>query len=96
MSNTDQRNSSNRTNNLHLSQFSENDTPKWLQDYNADMHDIDAAVAAKLNISDLLDKIYRVGSIYESTTLESPATFIGGEWESFGAGQVLVGVGTAP
>lgn len=34
--------STNKTTNLQLSQFTNDDTPKWLQDYNDDMEKIDA------------------------------------------------------
>lgn len=42
--------------------------------------------------SELLDKIYPVGSIYISTVNNSPANFLGGTWEDFGYGRTLVGV----
>ena len=41
----------------------------------------------------LLDRFHPVGSIYESTDPANPGTFMGGTWESFGAGLVLVGAG---
>ncbi len=40
----------------------------------------------------LLDTFYPVGSIYQSTSSTSPSTFMGGTWERFAKGQVLVGV----
>ncbi|WP_224212586.1 DUF859 family phage minor structural protein, partial [Streptococcus agalactiae] len=40
----------------------------------------------------LLDIFYPVGVIYESTSNISPATIMGGSWERFGNGRVLVGV----
>jgi hypothetical protein len=40
----------------------------------------------------LRDIFYPVGSIFQSTDETSPATFIGGTWERFGNGRVLVGV----
>ena len=40
----------------------------------------------------LRDIFYPVGSIFQSTNATSPATFIGGTWERFGNGRVLVGV----
>ena len=40
----------------------------------------------------LLDIFYPVGVIYESTSSTSPATIMGGTWERFGNGRVLVGV----
>ena len=45
-----------------------------------------------------LDKVYPVGSVYISTTLDTPAkvkTAIGGTWETYGKGQTLVGVDTS-
>ena len=41
-----------------------------------------------------LDKFYPVGSIYINTTGVNPSTFMGGTWQSFGAGRVLVGQDT--
>lgn len=40
----------------------------------------------------LRDIFYPVGSIFQSTDKTNPATFIGGTWERFGNGRVLVGV----
>lgn len=40
----------------------------------------------------LLDLIYPIGSIYISTSSTNPTNFIGGEWERFAEGQVIVGV----
>jgi hypothetical protein len=88
--------STNKTTNLQLSQFTQNDMPKWLQDYNGDMAKIDAAVAVKLSISDILNKVYPVGAIYESTSSISPTTFINGSiWESFGGGKFLLGANSS-
>lgn len=39
-----------------------------------------------------LDSFYPVGSIYQSTSSVNPTTFMGGTWERFGNGRVLVGV----
>lgn len=39
-----------------------------------------------------IDNFYPVGSIYQSTEPTNPATFMGGVWERFGNGKVLVGV----
>lgn len=47
--------------------------------------------------SELLDKIYPVGSIFMSATLSttsSVATALGGTWVAWGAGRVPVGIGT--
>ena len=49
-------------------------------------------------IDTFLDKIYPIGSIYISATLDTPAkvkTAIGGTWEAYGKGQTLVGVDTS-
>ncbi|MGC6569675.1 DUF859 family phage minor structural protein [Streptococcus sp. VTCC 12886] len=40
----------------------------------------------------LRDIFYPVGSIYQSIINTNPSTFIGGTWERFGNGRVLVGV----
>lgn len=40
----------------------------------------------------LLEMVYPVGAIYMSTVNESPATFLGGTWATWGAGRVPVGV----
>lgn len=42
-----------------------------------------------------IDNFYPVGSIYQSTEPTNPATFMGGVWERFGNGKVLVGVDEA-
>lgn len=39
-----------------------------------------------------LDQFYPIGSIYQSTSTTNPSTFMGGTWERFGNGKVLVGV----
>lgn len=52
------------------------------------------ALKASLTTS-ILDKAYPVGSIYITTTTESPSSFLGGTWERYGEGRVLMGVGTA-
>lgn len=46
----------------------------------------------KGDISTDLDKIYPVGSIYMSVNSTNPSNFFGGNWESWGAGRVPVGV----
>lgn len=43
----------------------------------------------------ILNKAYPVGSIFITTTAENPSTLIGGTWERYGEGRVLMGVGTA-
>lgn len=42
----------------------------------------------------LVDKIYPVGSIYMSVNNVNPSTIFGGTWETWGSGQVPVGVNT--
>lgn len=42
-----------------------------------------------------IDNLYPVGSIYQSTAPTNPTTFMGGVWERFGNGRVLVGVDEA-
>lgn len=42
-----------------------------------------------------IDNFYPIGSIYQSTAPTNPATFMGGVWERFGNGRVLVGVDEA-
>ena len=43
-------------------------------------------------VSPALEQCYPIGSIYQSTSPNNPATFMGGVWERFGNGRVLVGV----
>lgn len=43
-------------------------------------------------VSPALEQCYPIGSIYQSTAPTNPATFMGGVWERFGNGRVLVGV----
>lgn len=43
-------------------------------------------------VSPALEQCYPIGSIYQSTEPTNPATFMGGVWERFGNGRVLVGV----
>lgn len=49
----------------------------------------------KVDRLQLLSLVYPIGSIYESTVNSSPATFIGGNWEEYGAGRILVAKGTS-
>lgn len=42
-----------------------------------------------------IDNFYPIGSIYQSTEPTNPTTFMGGVWERFGNGRVLVGVDEA-
>lgn len=39
-----------------------------------------------------IDNFYPIGAIYESTSSDNPSTFMGGTWERFGNGKVLVGL----
>lgn len=45
--------------------------------------------------SDLLNKIYPVGSVYISVNSTNPGNFLGGTWVEFGQGKTLVGVNTS-
>src|SRR5690554_5228500 len=48
-----------------------------------------------VDIESIINAVYPVGSIYTSVININPATLFGvGEWASFGAGRVLVGVDT--
>lgn len=42
--------------------------------------------------SDLLEKVYPVGSVYISVNNENPGNIFGGTWERFANGRTLVGV----
>lgn len=44
--------------------------------------------------SNIINTIYPIGSLYINTTGVNPSTFLGGTWESFGSGKVLVGQDT--
>lgn len=59
-------------------------------DVNDKVEDTIAALAANF---DLLDALYPVGTIYQSTKSTNPSTFIGGTWTAL-TGRVLVGAGT--
>ena len=41
-----------------------------------------------INANSLLNAIYPVGSIYMSVNNVSPETFLGGTWQTFGAGKM--------
>ena len=45
-------------------------------------------------LTNFLNKIYPVGSIYISTASTNPSSFLGGTWEAYGKGQTLVGIDT--
>lgn len=51
-----------------------------------------AVTTEKIDLSDLIDVIYPVGSIYMSVNNVSPQTFFGGTWVYFGQGRTVVGV----
>ncbi len=60
-----------------------------------DMNEIKSVVNNNANeLSSLTNIIYPIGSIYINTTGVNPSTFLGGTWESFGNGKVLVGQDT--
>lgn len=44
--------------------------------------------------SDLLNRIYPVGSVYITYNNNNPGNFLGGTWEQFGQGRTLIGQGT--
>ncbi len=58
------------------------------------LNNVDTAVDEKLNTTALLDKVYPVGSIYMSVNDVSPASFLGGTWESL-QDRFLVGAGNS-
>ena len=45
-----------------------------------------------VNGRSLLNTFYPIGTIYESTASTNPSSFMGGTWERFGNGKVLIGV----
>jgi len=47
-----------------------------------------------INIKQLLDVMYPVGSIYISTSGINPQELFGGQWESYGEGRTLIGAGS--
>ena len=47
------------------------------------------------NRVNILDLVYPIGSIYISTSGINPGGVIGGTWEAWGSGRVLVGVNTS-
>ncbi|GAA5409967.1 hypothetical protein SuUB92_19400 [Streptococcus uberis] len=53
---------------------------------------VDIAGVFAMSGKQLLDVFYPIGTIYESTKPDNPATFMGGTWSRFGNGHVLVGV----
>ena len=59
-------------------------------DVNDKVEDTIAALAANFGI---LDAMYPIGTIYQSTKSTNPSTFLGGTWTAL-TGRVLVGAGT--
>ena len=59
-------------------------------DVNDKVEDTIAALAANFSI---IDALYPVGTIYQSTKPTNPSTFLGGTWTAL-TGRVLVGAGT--
>lgn len=52
-------------------------------------------VFSKSEVTSAIQALYPVGSLYFTTVATNPATALGfGQWEAFGEGRVLVGVGT--
>lgn len=45
-----------------------------------------------ISITEILDRIYPIGSIYMSTNNISPEQFIGGTWQEYAKGKTLIGV----
>ena len=46
-------------------------------------------------INSIGKKLFPIGSIFISVTNTNPSSFLGGTWQSFGAGRTLVGVDTS-
>ncbi len=52
-----------------------------------------STIDANVTVTEVLRKVYPVGSIYISTTSTNPNTLFGfGTWSAFGAGKVMVGI----
>lgn len=64
-------------------------------DITTNTQDIAQLQADKVNLSDLINLIYPIGSVYISTNNVSPATFLGGTWQAFAEGRTLIGVGNS-
>jgi hypothetical protein len=45
----------------------------------------------RVSLENALNHIYPVGSIFITTVNQDPSPYLGGKWEAFGAGRVLVG-----
>ena len=66
--------------------------------YNQDEEDVNGSVSKTssngyLSESEVLNKMYPIGSIYISTNNQNPGEIIGGEWEAYAQGRTIVGVG---
>lgn len=70
---------------IDFENFPSTATPLSAENLNGLQDMIQAAIANCWKI------VYPVGSIYISTNPNSPATLFGGNWEAYGAGEVLVG-----
>ena len=77
------------TNNLsHIAGYTDNGTK---------IKDVNKSVLQSwlgISDSDLLNKIYPVGSVYITYNNNNPGNFLGGTWEQFGQGRTLIGQGT--
>lgn len=45
----------------------------------------------RVSLENALNHIYPVGSIFITTVNQDPSPYLGGKWQAFGAGRVLVG-----
>lgn len=45
-------------------------------------------------VSNSIDQMYPIGSVYISTTETNPADYFGGTWEAYGQGRTIIGAGT--
>lgn len=52
-------------------------------------HDLEGG--GRVSLENALNHIYPIGSIFITTVNQDPSPYLGGKWESFGAGRVLVG-----
>jgi hypothetical protein len=80
-------------------------SPLTSAEHDANLHELATgaegldAANAKLGVgsTSLLQTIYPVGAIYISTLATNPNTLLGfGTWTAYGAGRVLVGLGSSP
>jgi microcystin-dependent protein len=60
----------------------------------ANISDMDSFVDGKVGSLVSVDRIWPIGSIFISTSSANPSGNFGGNWEAFGGGKCLVGVGT--